>query len=245
MTEMVYKMPSLNGVLSKFLYLQNLPSIAVSMILNPLPNSKVLDMCASPGGKTCHLAAIMQNTGQIFAIDKNLKKSSKISENCARLGVNNVQILAEDSTKLDKKKFFNKEEFDFILLDPPCSGIGQRPNLKFSLESDLVKLDGFSPYQEKLFSTAWTLLKPGGQLIYSTCTINPLENEVLIERILSFHSDAKLMPIRAGFMEKYCLPGIAVGSLDQETCDRCICRFFPSREHDTIGFFIAKFQKNL
>ena len=105
MTEMQYKMPSLNGVLTDLIFLQNLPSMSVAKILNPLPGSRVLDMCAAPGGKTCHLAAIMNNTGEIFALDKMPKKAAKIQENCDLLGVKNVHVMATDSSKLISKKF--------------------------------------------------------------------------------------------------------------------------------------------
>ena len=242
MTEMTYKMPSLNGVLTEYIFLQNLPSIAVSQLLNPSPNSRVLDMCASPGGKTCHTAAIMKNTGKIFAIDKIPKKAAKIKENCDRLGIENVQVMAADSSKLLEKGIFESESFDFIILDPPCSGLGLRPKLKIS-SSELENLDSFAPYQRKLFMQAWGLLKPGGEMSYSTCTINPLENELLVDRMLSTLKDAQLLPVREGVMEKYCLPGLQVGSLNEETCKRCICRFLPSAERDSNGFFFVKFRK--
>lgn len=242
MTEMKYKMPSLNGVLKEFIFLQNLPSISVSKILNPSPGSNVLDMCASPGGKTCHLATIMNNTGKIFAIDKLLGKTARIQENCDRLGITNVHVLALDSTKLIEKGIFELESFDYIILDPPCSGLGLRPKFHID-ENDWKHLDSFAPYQRKLFLEAWDLLKPGGEMTYSTCTINPFENEFLVDKMLSIISNAKLLPIREGFMEKYSLPGLQVGSLSEETCSKSICRFIPSKERDSIGFFLVKFRK--
>lgn len=243
MTEMKYKMPSLNGLFSEFIFPQNLPSIVVSQLLNPSPNSCVLDMCASPGGKTCHTASIMKNSGTLFSLDKMPKKVAKIQENCDRLGVNNVHVMVADSSKLIEKGIFERESFDFILLDPPCSGLGLRPNLKIS-SSEWENLDSFAPYQRKLFMQAWGLLKPGGEMSYSTCTINPLENELLVEKMLNNLPDAELVPVREGFMEKYCLPGLRVGSLDEDTCTRCICRFLPSSERDYNGFFFVKFRKN-
>lgn len=242
MTEMTYKMPSLNGILTEYIFLQNLPSIAVSQFLNPPLNSRVLDMCASPGGKTCHTAAIMKNTGKIFALDKIAKKASKIQENCDRLGIQNVQVMAADSSKLIEKGIFEPESFDYILLDPPCSGLGLRPKLKIS-SVEWENLDSFAPYQRKLFMQAWGLLKPGGEMTYSTCTLNPLENELLVEKMLNSLNDAELVPVREGFMEKYCLPGLQVGSLNEDTCKRCICRFWPSPERDSNGFFFVKFRK--
>ena len=244
MTEMTYKMPSFNGILTDYIFLQNLPSIAVSQLLNPSPNSRVLDMCASPGGKTCHTAAIMKNTGKIFALDRTSKKAAKIQENCDRLGTQNVQVMAADSSKLVEKGIFEPESFDYIILDPPCSGLGLRPKLKFS-SVEWENLDSFAPYQRKLFMQAWELLKPGGEMSYSTCTLNPLENELLVDKMLNHLNDAELIPVREGFMKNYCLPGLQVGSIDEDTCKRCICRFWPSHERDSNGFFFVKFRKLL
>jgi methyltransferase NSUN6 len=243
MTEMTYKMPSFNGIFTDFIFLQNLPSIAVSQLLNPSPNSRVLDMCASPGGKTCHTAAIMKNTGKIFALDKIVKKAARIQENCDRLGIKNVQVLTADSSKLLEKDIFEPESFDYIILDPPCSGLGLRPNLKFSL-TEWENLNSYAPYQRKLFMQAWELLKPGGEMTYSTCTLNPLENELLVDKMLNNLNNIELLPVREGFMKNYCLPGLQVGSLDEKTCQRCICRFWPSPERDSNGFFFVKFKKN-
>ena len=242
MTEMKFKMPSLNGLLSEFIFPQNLPSIIVSQLLNPSPNSRVLDMCASPGGKTCHSASIMKNTGIVYSLDKMPKKVAKIKENCDLLGLKNVHAMLADSSKLTEKDIFDTEFFDYIILDPPCSGLGLRPNLKIST-SEWDNLDSFAPYQRKLFMQAWGLLKPGGEMSYSTCTINPLENELLVEKMLNNLTDAELAPVREGFMEKYCLPGLQVGSLDEDICKKCICRFWPSSERDSNGFFFVKFRK--
>lgn len=244
MREMCFKMPSLNGIFTESMFLQNLPSIAVAKFLNPLPGSKVLDMCASPGGKTCHTASIMNNTGEIYALDKLSKKAAKIQENCDRLGVTNVHVMTADSSKLIKKGVFNPGSFDYIILDPPCSGLGLRPKIKFT-DEDWEHLDSFAPYQRKLFLEAWELLKPGGEMTYSTCTINPLENELLVDKMMSNLSDAEILPIREGFLAKYCLPGLQVGSLSEEICKKCICRFIPSSEpeRDLSGFFLVKFRK--
>lgn len=244
MTETEYRMPALNGVLSEWLFLQNLPSIAASVLLNPKKGSRVLDLCASPGGKTCHLAAIMENTGKIVAIDKSATKTQRIRDNCRLLGVENVEIVTADSTRLLQADGpFAAASFDYILLDPPCSGLGQRPNLRL-LPEELRGLADYAVYQERLFRIAWSLLAPGGELVYSTCTVNPLENEILIDKMLATHPDAQLLPIRTGVMERHCLPGLRVGGLTDDDCRTSLCRFWPSTQHDYIGFFIAKLKKS-
>lgn len=239
MTRLKYILPSLNGCLTGTVFLQNLPSIIAVHTLNPTSGSRVLDMCAAPGGKTCHLAALMQNRGQIIALDKNRAKVEKIEQNCRLLGVDIVMAMVADSTKLQVLGDpFTKNSFDFILLDPPCSGLGQRPNLNLrDFELSEKFLSGHAPYQRQLFETAWFLLKPGGTLVYSTCTINPSENEENVAHFLNLYQDASLVPIRNQVLEKYCQPGL--NGLN-------VCRFWPNRDDphtDQIGFFIAKFKK--
>jgi 16S rRNA C967 or C1407 C5-methylase (RsmB/RsmF family) len=251
MVELEHKMPGLNGVLEDLVFLQNLPSIMAGLALAPTPGSRVLDMCASPGGKTCHLAALMENTGLLVAVDKNGRKVAKIEENFERLGVRNGKCIVADSTRLSQLgDIFLDGSFDFILLDPPCSGLGQRPKLNLSLDDfSAATLSGYAPYQGRLFDQAWRLLKPGGCLVYSTCTINPDENEVSICRALERHSDARLVPLRRDderFL-KYAGPGLPVPGMSAEQSADCLCRFWPRRDggfRDTVGFFLAKLQKS-
>lgn len=242
MTQMPLRQPALNGLLPGRLFLQNLPSLAVGHLLNPSADAKILDLCASPGGKTTHLASLAPN-GEIWAVDKNAHKTAKILENCRLLGIENVKIITADSTKLLTGSFLLMavESFDYVVLDPPCSGLGLRPNLR-PVEVIFANLEGYAAYQEWLFEVAWKLLKPGGQLIYSTCTVNPLENEILIDKMLHKLPDASLLPIRNSIAE-LCLPGLQVGQLTRQQCEECLCRFWPSVERDTNGFFIAKFLK--
>lgn len=230
MTEMSVKQPSLNGVLEDRIFLQNFPSIATAHALNPTPGSRVLDMCAAPGGKTCHLATLMRNEGSIVAFDKNKKKVAKIRENCAKLGVEIVDARVCDARRA--QQLFPSESFDFILLDPPCSGLGQRPLLNpdcQAMQSILQNISTYSEYQAKLFSVAWSLLKPNGTLVYSTCTVNPHENEFLIAKMCSQYPDAELIDLPFGR-----------AGLDG---NEKVSRFWPSVEDDTIGFFIAKLRK--
>lgn len=230
MTEMSIKQPSLNGVLEAEIFLQNFPSIATAHALNPQPGSRVLDMCAAPGGKTCHLAALMQNKGSIVAFDKNKKKVAKIRENCTKLGVEIVDARVGDARRA--QQLFPAESFDFILLDPPCSGLGQRPLLNpdcQALQSILENISTYSEYQAELFAVAWSLLKPNGTLVYSTCTVNPHENEFLIAKMCAQFPDAELVE----------LPHGRAGLDGNEK----VSRFWPSLQDDTIGFFIAKFRK--
>jgi len=254
MTDRVYDVPSLNGVFPDLFYLQNYPSLLVAHILDPQPTDFVLDMCASPGGKTTHIATLMKNSGKIIAIDKNDAKVKLITDHCERYGISNVQTFAMDSSKLlkdpkntDTKKVvvqFPPSTFDRILLDPPCSGLGQRPRLKDS--TSLATLKSFAPYQRKLFHTAFSLLKPGGVLVYSTCTLNPQENEEMVAFALDTYPSLKLVsqePFKAGSDALTWDPSVASSYRPLTVEESKLCQKFDMENFDAIGFFIAKFVK--
>ncbi|XP_032329540.1 tRNA (cytosine(72)-C(5))-methyltransferase NSUN6 isoform X1 [Camelus ferus] len=184
MTEPVYLSPSFDNVLPSYLFLQNLPSAVVAHVLNPQPGERILDLCAAPGGKTTHIAALMQDQGEVIALDKISNKVEKIKQNALLLGLNSIRAFCFDGTKalkLDVVKDtegeppFLPESFDRILLDAPCSGMGQRPNMACTWT--LKEVTSYLPLQRKLFTVAVQLLKPGGVLVYSTCTITLAENE--------------------------------------------------------------------
>uniref|UniRef100_A0A8C5MFN1 NOP2/Sun RNA methyltransferase 6 n=1 Tax=Leptobrachium leishanense TaxID=445787 RepID=A0A8C5MFN1_9ANUR len=185
MTEPVYLTPSFDGVLPGSIFLQNLPSAVASYVLNPQPGERILDMCAAPGGKTTHIATLMNDQGEVIALDKIASKVEKIKSNASLLKLSCIKALQFDSTKASAQVEdardegdgppFMAESFDRILLDAPCSGMGQRPNMVCNLS--LKELTSYQPLQRKLFTVAVELLKPGGVLLYSTCTITLSENE--------------------------------------------------------------------
>nr|BAE90347.1 unnamed protein product [Macaca fascicularis] len=168
MTEPVYLSPSFDNVLPRYLFLQNLPSALVTHVLNPQPGEKILDLCAAPGGKTTHIAALMHDQGEVIAMDKIFSKVEKIKQNALLLGLNSIRAFCFDGTKAVKLDMvedtegeppFLPESFDRILLDAPCSGMGQRPNMACTWS--LKELASYQPLQRKLFTAAVQLLKPG------------------------------------------------------------------------------------
>ncbi|XP_019789091.2 tRNA (cytosine(72)-C(5))-methyltransferase NSUN6 isoform X3 [Tursiops truncatus] len=184
MTDPVYLSPSFDNVLPSYLFLQNLPSAVVSHVLDPQPGEKILDLCAAPGGKTTHIAALMRDQGEVIALDKISNKVEKIKQNALLLGLNSIRAFCFDGTKAlkldmvkdtDGEPPFLPESFDRILLDAPCSGLGQRPNMACTWT--LKEVTSYQPLQRKLFTVAVELLKPGGVLVYSTCTVTLAENE--------------------------------------------------------------------
>jgi len=165
------------------LIVQGAASIMVGNLLSPQPGMRVLDMAAGPGVKTTHLAQLMKNRGEIIALDIYEHKLRLLNENCQRLGVSIVKPLLGDSIE-----FKTDQPFDMILLDAPCSGLGllrQKPEIKWNrLPGDLNEL---AVIQLKMLKNASTLLKPGGIILYSTCTLTVEENEQVIQEFISAH----------------------------------------------------------
>lgn len=205
-------------------YVQNRASMIPALVLDPLPKERVLDMCAAPGSKTTQMAAMMKNEGTVTAWDLYPHKIRIIEENCRRLGITCVKAQVQDSTK-DVPSAHGL--YDRVLLDAPCSGlgvIGRKTEIRWRrTEKDLVS---FPPLQQKLLDRAADYVKPGGCLVYSTCTLTAEENEENVCWFLSRHPDFELMP--------FDLPGLS-GSEGMLT-------LWPDI-HDSDGFFAAKFRR--
>lgn len=171
--------------------------VAPSMDLQD--NMTVLDLCSAPGGKTCHIAEIMNNTGEVFAFDIHEGKLPLIKENAKRLGIKNIKCDTLDAAKYEPKY---KEKADRVLIDVPCSGLGiirKKPEIKWnkntSATRELVEI------QRQIMTNACKYVKPGGKLIYSTCTLNKEENEENIKWFIKKHNDFSLEPIYFGEVE--------------------------------------------
>jgi len=194
--------------------IQDVASQKVASVLNPCYDAKVLDMCAAPGSKTSHLAAIMENTGIIYACDIHPHKIKLMKENFKRLGVENVKTELIDARKI--KDIVKAESFDYILLDMPCSGLGvmgHKVDLKYNITLDSI--NEIIKLQEELMESAYPLLKQGGEIVISTCTINKEENQENIKKFTEKHPDMNIL-----FEEGY-LPF----------------------DYDTDGFYICKLRK--
>ena len=158
-------------------------------LLDPKPNERVLDLFAAPGGKTSLLADLMKNSGEIVAIDKYESRLNLLKQNLKRLSITNVKAIEADALE-----FEDEEKFDKILLDVPCSGLGtisKKPDIKWRRDiSDIRKL---SELQPRLLEKGASLLKPGGELVFSTCTIEPEENYNVINEFLKKHKEFELI----------------------------------------------------
>lgn len=163
----------------------------VSQLVDPQPGETIADLCAAPGGKTVHLAALMQNTGRVIALDKTPSRLKKIHQNCDRLGLTSVQIQEGDARQV--KDWIG--QCDRVLVDAPCSGLGtlhRHADARWrQTPESIVQL---AELQLDILSSASTWVKPQGNLVYSTCTIHPLENEDVIQRFLAQNPDWQIDP---------------------------------------------------
>ncbi|KAI4502088.1 hypothetical protein M0802_002770 [Mischocyttarus mexicanus] len=229
--------------------LQNLPSIICTRILDPQPGEIILDMCSAPGNKCTHISALMNGKGTLIALERNKSKINKLRSNCDTFSSGNVKIFCYDSTKafdntagnwnIDDGPPFRGDNFDRILLDSPCSGLGQRPQLLNKITD--VQLRSYIFRQRKLLSTAILLLKPKGILVYSTCTITVAENEGNVDWVLRKHPHLKLKSIKDHLdLKTFTHEGYNTVGLSKKESE-CLFRIGP--EQDSIGFFVACFIK--
>lgn len=210
------------------IYLQSLSSMIPALILNPNMEENILDMTAAPGGKTTQLCAISKNKALITACEKNKIRADRLKYNIEKQGANRINVLVQDARKLDD--FFS---FDKILLDAPCSGSGtlyvQNNEICDFFNKELIERS--KKVQLELLQKAVKMLKSGGELIYSTCSILKDENEENIIKILK-ENEIEIVPIKKVFFDGIPLLPVKIeGTI-------CIC---PDELYE--GFFIAKLKK--
>ena len=206
------------------IYLQSLSSQIPPLLLDPQPNELILDMAASPGGKTSEICALSNNTCLVTAIEKNKIRYERLKYNLDKLGTKKVNTLNIDARHLDE--FFT---FDKILLDAPCSGSGTLNDMTINNFTEEL-LNRSTKVQYELLDTAIKHLKKNGIIIYSTCSILKEENEDIIKKILQENNDITLEPI---------LPLEDLPIL-KNTLDGTIT-LYPNKYYE--GFFIAKLKK--
>lgn len=206
--------------------IQDISSMLVGKIANPEKDSKVLDICSAPGGKTTHVATIMENTGQVIARDVFDHKLKLIKSTVNRLGLTNVSIENRDALKLDDNSI---DKFDYVLADVPCSGLGiirRKPEIKFKEKSEL---SGLPDIQSKILNNASKYVKENGTLIYSTCTIHDEENIDVVEQFLKENKNFELVPIENI-------------NIDLDNQEKGYIKIYPNI-HGMDGFFIAKLKR--
>lgn len=216
-----------------YIYIQEAASMIPPLILSPKEDI-ILDMCASPGSKTTQMAALMKNKGLIIANDINILRLKPLSINLQRCGVLNTVM-----TKMEGRFF--KDKFDKILVDAPCSGMGairKSPNTPLMWNPNTIKR--MAGIQRQLLSTAFDILKENGTLVYSTCTLEPDENEGVINFLLNKYENAKLEKINLEIKRSPAILEFEGNVYDNEV-KKCL-RIWP-QDNDTEGFFVAKIVK--
>lgn len=224
-----------------YYYIQELASMLPIIALNPKPNEKLLDLCAAPGSKTTQAASMMQNSGEIIANEVSLDRIKILATNLERCGAASTIITRKDGIALCKRLEKIDKKFDKILIDAPCSGEGTlRSTKKTYLMWNPKTIFSLSKLQKQLVEAAIPLLKKGGELLYSTCTHAPEENEEVVDYILKNFPELKIQKLNVPVKTR---PGIS--TWEEKKFQKNIkhaCRVYP-QDNDTEGFFIAKFKK--
>ena len=225
-----------------YYYVQEIASMLPILALNPKPGEFVLDLCASPGSKTTQISAMMKNSGTIIANELNLGRIKILASNTERCGVTNAILTKKDGFFLCKKFLTENITFDKILVDAPCSGEGTlRSTPKTYKMWNINTIKKLSGIQKNLLMSAIEILKPNGEIVYSTCTHAPEENEEVLDFVLKkFGNDIQIESIN---LPVKCRQGIT--KWEDKTYDKNAvksCRIYP-QDNDTEGFFIAKIRK--
>jgi len=227
---------STHEYLQGFYYIQSIAPMLPAIILKPGPGDVVIDMCAAPGGKATHLAQIMNNNGNLILIERNIKRIPALEINLRRMGVSNSIVINDDAVNLSKMNL----KANKILLDAPCTGEGLiRQDSSRKRSKTLKDINKLSNIQRALLKTGLNSLNPGGQLLYSTCSIAPEENELVLHEVLKYNTDFAIVKIP----NSYGVDGITeVYNKTLREDIKYSQRLYPHL-HNTIGFFISLIEK--
>lgn len=222
-----------------FFYIQNLSSMVPVLALDPKPGECVLDIAAAPGSKTTHIAALMQNSGEITANDISFKRLFKLRENLTSMGVTNTKVLNLSGISFWKRL---PEYFDKTLVDVPCSMEGRIRcfDQKTYQDWSVKKIKQLSQLQKYLLRSGISATKVGGTIIYSTCTLSPEENEEVIEWVMA-KTPAALLVENITIANLSINPGLSAWGKKEFIYTKKTGRIFPSKFME--GFFIVKIKK--
>lgn len=221
---------------------QSRAAMLVALALAPRAGEEVLDLCAAPGGKTTHLSALMAGEGRIVAVEAGARRARVLERNVRRMGAANVEVVVADAREPRLR-----ESYDRVLVDPPCSGLGTlqaRADLRWRARADAVP--ALCEDQFRILDSGAQVLRPGGVLVYSTCTISPHENERQIAAFLQRHPDFELDDLAADMPQFAMTPPQAEQDSAPEGAREAAARSLltlPHR-HDTAGFYIARLRRS-
>jgi len=220
----------INELFHKGMYtVQDEAAMLVSEVLDPKPGEMVADICSAPGGKTTHIAQLMENRGKIYAWDIHRHRVELVEKAAQRLGVNIIETRLQDAAQLNETLI---GKCDKVLIDAPCSGLGvirRKPEIKWTrTEEDLDTLAGL---QRKILAAASNYVKNGGRMVYSTCTLNEDENEKVVEEFINKNKNFEIETVEK---KKYDILS------NKEVND--YLNLYPNI-HGTDGFFIASLKR--
>lgn len=217
-----------------YIYLQSLPSMIPPLVLEPKEGEKVLDMTAAPGSKTTEMAMLMKNKGKILANELDKLRCERLKYNVNMQGAEIVKVINQRGEKLGN---LYPNNFDKVLLDAPCSGEGRflANDVKTYRNWSKKSVTQLAKLQKKLFKSAYDALKPGGVMVYSTCTLNKEENEDVLEWAID-NLNLKIIDIKIEINE-----GISAFTEGRDISIGKAIRILPSK--DMEGFFVAKLKK--
>ncbi len=218
-------------------YIQEASAMAPATYLKAQPGEKILDLCAAPGGKSTQIAAAMQGQGLLICNEIHPQRAKILSENIERMGIRNAIVVSHEPSYLAERF---PRYFDRIMVDAPCSGEGMfRKNEEAVSEWSPANVEMCGKRQDDILESASLMLKPGGRMIYSTCTFAPIEDEGTVSRFLAAHPEFRLEPL-----ERY--PGMEAGSLSLAEMPvegiENVIRLWPHKLEGE-GHFLACFQK--
>jgi 16S rRNA (cytosine967-C5)-methyltransferase len=214
---------------------QSRAAMLVARMLAPEPGQRVLDLCAAPGGKTTHIAALMQGTGEVVAVERNRARAGALARTAERMHASSVRVEIGDA-RLPRHE---GAVYDRVLVDPPCSGLGTlqaHPDLRW--RSVAAGVGEMAAVQARILSAGAGVLRPGGMLVYSTCTISPIENERLIASFLDSHPEFAVDDLSA---EMPAYSHDRIGSEGEGGLAGTLLTL-PHLDH-TAGFFIARLRR--
>lgn len=221
-------------------FIQNAASWLPVLALQAQPGERILDVCAAPGGKSSHIAALTGNEVQLWVNDNSRSRLLRMQDNLRRLGVAVERASLYDATHLARK--LDGEQFDKILLDAPCSGEGL---MQFDRDKDfatwsVAHIQRLQQLQKRIISQVWQLLKPNGTLVYSTCTMAPEENEAVVDYLLRSRQDATVEPYMCDLSNSKSPVLQWNGKTYSPALEGCL-RLAPSQ--DVEAFFVCRLKK--
>jgi tRNA (cytosine49-C5)-methyltransferase len=225
-----------------YIYIQEASSMIPPIVLEPQKNEVILDMCAAPGSKTTQIGQYMENTGLLVANDFKGIRLASLGINVQRMGLTNTATTLMEGRHF--RRFKDEPVFDRILVDAPCSATGNiRRSIKtlYMWNPDMIKR--LAATQKQLLKTAYEIVKPGGTIVYSTCTLEPHEDEGVISKFLEECPEAKIKTIDTKTLGIKHAPTVVEfeGKQFNEEVRKCV-KIWP-QDNDSEGFFICKIKK--